>query len=217
MMRWLGLAGLLVVAALCLPASREPAWGAVSDVYDFKVFLGQDEIGHQRFKVSSDGGRTHIHIDAKFTVRFLYVPVYRYRHTNDESWEGACLQEIRAETNDNGESFFVRGLHRDGRMLVQTHSGNWSGEGCIKTFAYWNPDWIAGGRLLNSQTGELQAADFRTLGEEMISVGGAQTKTTHKRIITDKFSIDVWYTLNGRWVALQSTTAKGEALRYVLQ
>jgi hypothetical protein len=215
MKRRLGVAAVLLVAALCLSASGEPA-NAAPDIYDFAVFLGQDEIGRQRFEVSADGERTQINIEAEFTVRFLYVPVYRYRHTNKESWEGPCLREIRAETNDNGESFFVNGLYRDGRMLVQTHSGRWSGEGCIKTFAYWNRDWIDGGRLLNSQTGELQAADLRTVGEETITVRGAPTKTTRKRIITDKFTIDLWYALNGRWVALQSTTAKGDVLRYAL-
>lgn len=216
MIRRLDLAAVLL-ATVCLTASWQPAWSAASQIYDFKVFLGQDEIGRQRFEVSSDGARTRIHIDAQFTVKFLYVPVYRYRHTNDETWEGACLQEIRAETNDNGDSFFVRGMSQNGRMLVQTHSGNWSGEGCFKTFAYWNYDWLTDGRLLNSQTGKVETADIRKIGEETIAVQGVPTQTMHRRVITDKFTIDLWYTLSGKWVALQSTTAKGDVLRYALQ
>lgn len=206
-----------LLATVWLPASWHPVWSATSQIYDFKVFLGQDEIGRQRFEVSSEGERMRIHVDAQFTVKFLYVPVYRYRHTNDETWEGACLQEIRAETNDNGDSFFVRGMSLNGRMQVQTRSGSWSDEGCFKTFAYWNYDWLTGGRLLNSQTGEVQTADIHTIGEETIAVRGVPTQTTHRRIITDKFSIDLWYTLSGKWVALQSTTAKGDVLRYALR
>lgn len=216
MCRWVcGLvAGLVQIGSFgCSP----PAWSASAEIYDFKVFLGEKEIGGQQVTVSSDGSRARIHIDARFTVKFLAIPVYRYRHTNDEMWEGACLQEIRAETDDNGDSFFVRGSSKNGRMVVETHRGHWSGEGCIKTFAYWNVDWLTGGRLLNSQTGEVQRADVRTIGEETIAVRGVPTRAMHRRIVTDTFWIDLWHDLDGKWVALQSPTAKGDVLRYVLR
>jgi len=201
----------------CLGSAPQEAWSAGSETYDFKVFLGKDEIGRQRFDVSMEGERTRVRVDAQFTVKFLYIPVYTYRHTNVETWEGTCLREIRAETDDNGEPFFVNGIFRNGQMHVQTQAGNWIGEGCIKTFAYWNPEWIQGERLLNSQTGEHQPASIVVVGEETIPVQGVPTRTTHRRIVTDKFTIDLWYTLNGRWVALQSTTKKGDTLRYALQ
>jgi hypothetical protein len=209
---------LAIVAALaCVASLPQQAWSTTSQTYDFKVFLGKDEIGRQRFDVSSEGGRTRVRVDAQFKVTFLTISVYTYRHTNVEIWEGMCLREIRAETNDNGESFFVNGMFRDGRLHVQTQTENWKAEGCVKTFAYWNPEWIMGERLLNSQTGELQPVDIRMVGEETIPVQGVPTRTVHRRIVTDKFSIDLWHTLTGKWVALQSTTTKGDALRYALQ
>lgn len=205
------------VLLLCLASLPRAAWSATAQTYDFKVFLGKDEIGHQRFEVSSDGERTQVRVDAQFKVTFLYIPVYTYRHTNAETWEGACLREIRAETDDNGQSFFVKGVSRNGQLDVKTQAGNWSADGCIKTFAYWNAEWITGERLLNSQTGELQPVTIRVIDEETIPVLGVPTKTTHRRIVTDKFAVDLWYTVNGRWVALQSTTQNGDTLRYILQ
>lgn len=202
---------------LCVTSFPQQVSSTTSQSYDFKVFLGKDEIGRQRFDVSSEGERTQIRVDAQFTVKFLYIPVYTYRHTNLESWEGACLRQIRSETDDNGDAFLVDGIYRNGQMHLQTRDGNWNAEGCVKTFAYWNPEWIVSDRLLNSQTGELQAVEIRVLGEETIPVLGIPTPTTHRRIITNKFTIDLWYTLSGRWVALQSTTAKGNVLRYTLQ
>ena len=201
----------------CLGSASQQAWSASSQTYDFKVFLGKDEIGRQRFDVSSEGDRTQVRVDAQFTVKFLYITVYTYRHTNVETWEGTCLREIRAETDDNGDSFFVNGIFRNGQLQVQTQAGNWAGEGCIKTFAYWNPEWIKGERLLNSQTGEHQPVSILAVGEETITVQGVPTRAIHRRIVTDKFAVDLWYTLNGRWVALQSTTKKGDTLRYTLQ
>lgn len=199
-----------------LGSASQQAWSASSQTYDFKVFLGKDEIGRQRFDVSSEGDRTQVRVDAQFTVKFLYITVYTYRHTNVETWEGTCLREIRAETDDNGDSFFVHGIFRNGQLQVQTQAGNWIGEGCIKTFAYWNPEWIKGERLLNSQTGEHQPVSILAVGEETIPVQGVPTRAIHRRIVTDKFAVDLWYTLNGRWVALQSTTKRGDTLRYML-
>ncbi|MEQ1791381.1 MAG: DUF6134 family protein [Nitrospiraceae bacterium] len=200
----------------CLGSASQQAWSAASQTYDFKVFLGKDEIGRQRFDISSEGDRTQVRVDAQFTVKFLYITVYTYRHTNVETWEGTCLREIRAETDDNGDSFFVHGIFRNGQLQVQTQAGNWIGEGCIKTFAYWNPEWIKGERLLNSQTGEHQPVSILAVGEETIPVQGVPTRAIHRRIVTDKFAVDLWYTLNGRWVALQSTTKRGDTLRYML-
>lgn len=201
----------------CLGNASQQAWSASSQTYEFKVFLAKDEIGRQRFDVFSEGDRTQVRVGAQFKVKFLYVTVYTYRHTNVETWEGACLREIRAETDDNGDAFFVNGIVRNGQLQVQTQAGNWTGEGCIKTFAYWNPEWIAGERLLNSQTGEHQSVSILAVGEETIPVQGVPTRTLHRRIVADKFAVDLWYTLNGRWVALQSTTKKGDTLRYMLQ
>ncbi len=211
------MAMVILVLLLCLGSLSRPAWSATSQTYDFKVFLGKDEIGRQRFDVSSEGERTQVRVDAQFKVRFLYITVYTYRHTNVETWEGACLREIRAETDDNGDLFFVNGISRNGRLQVETQAGDWSDDGCIQTFAYWNAEWITGARLLNSQTGELQPVSILVVGEETIPVLGVPTRTTHRRIVTDKFTVDLWYTLNGRWVALQSTTKKGDTLRYTLQ
>lgn len=207
----------LLVFLTSVASLSQSAWSTTLQTYDFKVFLGKDEIGRQRFDVSSEGERTQVRIDARFKVTFMYIKVYTYRHTNVETWEGSCLREIRAKTDDNGDSFFVNGTFRNGQLRVQTQAGNWSGEGCIKTFAYWNLEWITGERLLNSQTGELNPVSIRVVGEETIPVLGVPTRTTHRRIVADKFAVDLWYTLNGRWVALQSTTAKGDTLRYTLQ
>ncbi len=197
--------------------SAEPANSATSQTYDFKVSLDDQEIGSQRFDVSSDGKRTQVRVDAQFKVKFLLITAYTYKHTNAETWEGACLQEIRAETDDNGEPFFVRGTYRNTGFQWQTQAGKRTAEGCVKTFAYWNPDWLTGTRLLNSQTGELDRVEIREVGEDTIPVHGVPTRTAHRRIITDQFTIDLWYTLNGDWVALQSTTKKGKTLHYTLR
>lgn len=185
--------------------------------YAFKVFLDDDEIGIQRFDVSTEETRTRIEVEAQFEVKYFFITFYSYRHTNSETWEGECLQEIRAKTNDNGESFFVDGTFKSGQLRLQNQDGGKTLEGCVKTFAYWNPNWFQSDRLLNSQTGELQPVEIKTVGEETITVRGATIPTKHHRIISDKFTIDLWYTMDEEWVGLQSTTQEGKKLRYELQ
>ena len=170
--------------------------------YTFKVFLDDDEIGVQRFFVSSDGTRSQVKVEAQFDVTYFLIPFYSYRHTNSETWEGNCLKEIRAETNDNGESFFVRGTRQRSQIRLHTHAGKSTLEGCIKTFAYWNLDLLQSDRLLNSQTGEWQRVQISKVGNETIPVRGVSTETEHHRIVSDKFTIDLWYTMDHKWVAL---------------
>ena len=193
-----------------------PAQTSTQERYTFTVFLDDDEIGAQRFVVSSEGSRSQVTVEAQFDVTYFLIPFYSYRHTNSETWEGSCLKEIRAETNDNGESFFVRGTLQDGQIRLQTHAGNSTLEGCVKTFAYWNVDLLQSNHLLNSQTGEFQPVQISKVGKEMIPVRGVSTETEHHRIVSDKFTIDLWYTLDHEWVALQSTTKNGGTLRYQL-
>jgi hypothetical protein len=83
-----------------------------------------------------------------------------------------------------------------------------------QTFA-WNLSG-SGRRLLNSQTGGHQPVSILAVVKRR-SLQGVPTRAIHRRIVTDKFAVDLWYTLNGRWVALQSTTKKGDTLRYTLQ
>lgn len=194
-----------------------PAHSSTLRAYDFTVFLDDDEIGFQRFEVSAEGTRTQIEVEARFDVTYLFITFYSYRHTNTEIWKEGCLQEIHAKTDDNGEKFFVQGTRKDGHLQLETHNGAQVIEGCVKTFAYWNPDWLQSHRLLNSQTGEHQPVEIQTLADEALTVHGTLTPTRHHRITSDKFTIDLWYTMNDEWIGLQWTTQDGKTLRYVLR
>lgn len=216
MTAWPSLVALLACLGVFLGLAA-PGLTAMQKVYDFKVLLDDEKIGTQRFTVSAEGERTRVQVDASFDVKFWLFTAYSYRHSNVEVWQGQCLREIRAQTDDNGDKFYVRGRYEDGRLKLETHDGRKTFEGCVKTYAYWNPDWFRDSRLLNSQTGELQPVEITTVGEETITVRGKPTRTEHRRIKSEKFTIDLWYTEEREWVALQSTTSKGAKLFYRLQ
>jgi len=209
---------LKLVLLLCLLATVVPGIpvAAAEQTYRFKVLLDGKEIGAQTFVVSSDKERTRIEINASFDVKVLFFTAYSYRHINREVWQGECLREISATTNDNGDSLFVRGAYSGSRLELRTHVGEQSVEGCVRTFAYWNRDWLQSPRLLNSQTGEVQDVRVWKVAEETVSVRGVPTETEHIRIVSKAFTIDLWYDKNRQWVGLQSTTKNGGTLHYQL-
>lgn len=186
---------LLSAAAPALAESR--AW-------DFRVLLEDREIGRHRFELRATEGGRELRSEARFEVRVLRIPAYRYEHEAVERWRGDCLESLRSRTNDNGEPAEV-----DWRS---------AGGGCAMSFAYWNPRILKGGRLLNAQTGEVVPVSVVAQGEETIEVRGRRVLAQRHRLQSlagPKMAIDLWYA-GGEWVALQSTTEGGRVLRYRL-
>jgi hypothetical protein len=85
------------------------------------------------------------------------------------------------------------------------------------SFAYWNPEILRQTRLLNSQTGQYEAVTIAAMGEEKITVRGAAVQAKRYRITGPKNPIDLWYSADNSWLALQSTLDGGRRLRYLLK
>ena len=72
-------------------------------------------------------------------------------------------------------------------------------------------------RLLNSQTGKVEAVNITALGEDKITVRGAPVTAQRYRISAGKHSIELWYGTDNAWLALVSTLDGGRKLRYLLK
>lgn len=185
--------------------------------YDFKVFLGDKEIGHHKFMVTPHDDQTYVSSEASFDVRFLFINAYSYLHQNNEVWKGDCLQAIDATTDDNGEQLFVRGKYQEQGLQLHTHEGSQKLSGCVRTFAYWDPELLNSQQLLNVQTGKLEEVNIQSLGKAVLVKDGNNVMAKQYRITNPKFSIDLWYSKDQEWLALESTTDTGARLRYLAQ
>ena len=161
--------------------------------------------------------QTYVSSEANFDVKFLFISAYTYLHKNSEVWRGNCLQAINASTDDNGETLYVRGNYHAQGLSLQTHNGQQQLEGCVKTFAYWDPSLLKSNKLLNVQTGKLEEVSVEALGESEFDNNGDLIRASHYRIHNPKFSIDLWYSDKKEWLALESTTESGARLRYKAQ
>jgi hypothetical protein len=170
--------------------------------FDFDVYLGKRAIGTHRFDVYRDaGGTARVESRAIFNVRILGVTVYRYRHQAAERWEEGCLRHMRSETDDNGD-----------RVQVDA-----SPDGCVFSYAYWDPALLTATTLLNPQTGKLDSVKFAHMGREEIVVQGETVTADHHRLTSRSYAMDLWYASDGRWLQLDSTTADGRTVHYRLK
>ena len=185
--------------------------------WNFRVYLDDSEIGYHHFSLVEEDGRRQLVTEAEFQVKFLFITAFRYEHVNVETWQGDCLQEIRSQTDANGRKFAVRGVRDEDALAIEAGDGTREVAGCVKTFAYWNPDILDEPELLNSQTGELLQVDIEPVANETVTVRGEQVPARRYRLLAKNMELDIWYSQDqGHWLALESTVKGGRKLRYEL-
>ena len=191
--------------------------GSVDEEWRFRVFLDDREIGHHHFSLTRDGEEERLATEADFKFTLLKIPVFRYRHDNVERWSGECLQKITSSTDQNGTEYRVEGQATDKGFQIKTKSGEQQLPACISTFAYWDRDFLQRERLLNAQTGEYLDVDVTYLGEKPLPEDEDTRQGHHYRLTAKQLDIEVWYSEDDQWMALQSTTESGRLLRYVAE
>ena len=100
---------------------------------------------------------------------------------------------------------------------MNTHDGTQALPGCIRTFAYWDPRLLQARRLLNTQTGKYLDVVIDFIGNENLILGKDSIVAKRYRLQSANIAIDLWYSENMQWLALQTTTENGNQLRYQLE
>ncbi len=203
--------GFLLIAMLTLAAPASAAAGA----WNFRVTLDGREIGQHRYRLQPRDEGMELRSEARFDVRVLFFTAYRYEHEAVERWQGGCLRALESQTVTNGERIAVSAREQGGQLVVERPAGRDLHAGCVRSFAYWDPDILGSRALLNSQTGELMPVQVTRLGAEAMTVQGQEVLATRHRITGTGLEIDLWY-VGERWVALEALTDGKRRLRYEL-
>jgi hypothetical protein len=199
--------------------SGAKAADAGGDILRFQVLLDDRPIGTHEFRIAGESNRRVVESRARFDVRVLFVPVFRYSHDNTEVWADGCVQRLDSETDSNGTAYRVS-LKRDesGYRIATLDRSVDEAADCINTFAYWDPAFLRQSRLLNSQTGELIEVEVEPLGLVDLDWSGVEVPVEGFRIVSksDDVDIRVYYGEAGRrWVALESRLGSGRLMRYL--
>jgi hypothetical protein len=203
-------------AAHCASATPQHA---VFPQRQFAVFLDDRRIGTHRFDFAGSplGDTTTVTSTASFTVKILGIPAYRYRHQASEGWRDGCLETLVASTDDNGHRLRID-AHREGTVLrIRAGDNVRALPGCVMSYAYWDLRLVAQDRLLNPQTGAYDAVRSQLLGSERLDLPAGPVAAQRYRLSADGLSIDLWYSPEGEWLQLDSTTRDGRRLRYRLE
>ncbi len=186
--------------------------GVIEDTqtWRFKAMLGDREIGEHHFQVGTRDGAVHVLSEADFAVRFLMFKAFGYEHTSAERYENGCLTDLNAQTQTGGKRYQVSAKAQDGVLNIQGGESDKALDGCVSTFAYWNPtQLLSQTRLLNPQTGTLVEVDIAP-------APSAEPAGDVFEISGEGLNIRVYYAADdGRWVGLESLMDDGKVLRYV--
>jgi hypothetical protein len=212
------------LTAATAPADSAQAASPASGVWSFNALLDGKLIGQHRFSLTTQGGERKLISDASFTVKFLGITAYRYRHQTTEQWQGDCLTALTSTTDDDGKPSRVR-TESEGNALnviatTPVHPAGAPAQsltGCVMSFAYWNPLIQTQTRLLNAQNGKFESVKLTRVGTGSVDVRGQAVEATQFRINGLAAPIDIWYSTQGDWVGLDSMVAGGRKLSYRLK
>jgi hypothetical protein len=184
---------------------------AGAQTFDFTAALDGKPIGTHRFVVSGTPAAREVKSTARFDVKVLGIPFYRYSHEATERWEGDCLRELHSQTDDDGKPVKVD-QKRD-----EAAPGS---PGCVMGFAYWHPKLHEQTRLLNPQTGKIEEAKFEKLPDATLKVRGKDVTATRWQLLAStastKQEIVLWLNPeDNAWVGLDAKV-KGRLLTYRL-
>ncbi|MGV6817226.1 MAG: DUF6134 family protein [Thiotrichales bacterium] len=195
-------------------ALAAPTVAGVPEELKFKVFLDSKEIGSHSVTIERNGSDTKVGVEANFVVRVLSIPVFRYYHTAAERWSGSCLATVETHTKTNGKETSVKSDRKAQGLMIYSAQGQKLAEGCVRSYAYWNPSLLQTDRLLNTQTGEYQPAITQFLGESDFNNGNAIINAKHYQINVAGKTIDLWYSEDDQWIGLDTTVKGGRNLAY---
>jgi Family of unknown function (DUF6134) len=179
-------------------------------VYAFKAFLDDKPIGEHRFTVVTEGNERQVTSEADFAVKFIGITAYRYRHRAQEQWSGDCLAGLVSSTDDDGKPASVKLVKNGDADEITTNAGKKTESGCLVTYAYWNPAMREQKRLLNPQTGKVDAVTVARVADGHVTVDGKDIAATDWRITGGESPVDVWISEQGDWVGLDSTVSNGK-------
>jgi len=185
--------------------------------WSFNAYLDKSKIGEHRFILTENGTQRELLSKANFDVKILFINAYHYEHTAIEKWSADCLTAIDSRTIENKETSIVKGVLTDSSFSVDMPKGHLTLPGCPMTFAYWDPRILSQSKLLNPQTGEWLDVTVKPLGKEQINVRGETRLAEKYRLEAIKMKIDLWYSPEKEWLALQSTTPEGYLITYKLK
>jgi len=202
----------LMIALMALSASVK----AADQEWRFQVYLDDKKIGTHDFILQELDNQRLLQSEANFEYRLMFVKLYGYEHENTEIWTGDCLTGIESTTDANGKPFKVSGSLQGDRFVLKGTAGEAELPSCSMSFAYWNPAFLQQERLINVQNGEVLDIKVSEPERVQLEVRGVMQPALRYQLGAGEMKIELWYSENNEWLALETEARGGRRLRYEL-
>ena len=175
----------------------------------FDVFLDAKPVGTHVFTFAQTKNTLKVNSKMQIRAKLWGLFTVNYNHESTEYWRNGCLTGLDAVTKERGKTIRVSAQLKDKGLEIVSADGIDILQGCIKSFAYWNPSLLSGERLLNTENGELVSVKITTTN----SPNGS------KSVLIDNPVADISldYSSTNQWLSLKSQLKVGGELHYIRQ
>lgn len=181
----------------------------------FTAYRNGDWFGHHKVAYGEKDGQLIVDIEISFDYKLAFIPLYRYRHRNRETWADGKLIEIASETDDNGTAYRVIGQASGDRLLIDGSGGKLDLPGDTAPTSYWNEETIERGEWLDTQNGKLVRSEVTPKETDPVLVGGVPIKANAYDLKGD-INCTLWYH-EQRWVALRFIASDDSVIDYRIE
>ena len=190
----------IVLPALTFGADATAAASSPEPALSFRVERGGSPIGTHTIQFTQVGDELHVAIDINLAVSFGPITVFRYAHTNRETWRDGKLIAIETETNDDGRLFSVSGKATDrGFEVTSSENGTFIAPENIIPTSYWNPATIEQTQLLDTQRGRIINVQVKETATREALVDGAP-ETVREYEMAGDLKLKLWYSPQMEWL-----------------
>jgi hypothetical protein len=179
----------------------------------FAIERNGEEIGRHEVTFKQRGGRLEVRIKVTVDYRFLSIPVYRFEHDAHEIWKDGTLQELRAITNDNGESFDVVVRPQASGLLLYVNGEEHDVRRDAVPSSLWRQDMARSGQMINPADGEVMSVKVSAAKWVQMTVRGA-TIRAQKFVMTGDLERELWYDSTGMLVKIRFSWEDGSELQF---
>jgi hypothetical protein len=163
-------------------------------------------------------GPLTVHIVVDIVVRLGPLPLYRYNHSNIETWVGDTLQGFAATTNDNGTRKQVVARRENGPLMVEAGKLHYAAPLEAIGNTYWNPRTLKV-PLIDTEEGRLLAPHVADQGVAPVQRADGRDITAQHYALSGDLAVELWYAdakPAPNWVALALTGRDGSRITYEL-
>ena len=207
----------IAAAVLVLAVTSTGALSVVTpgDGRSFAIQRNGEDIGLHEVTFTRQDDRLDVRIKVEVDYRFLFIPVYLFEHEAHEVWVGGVLRELRAKTNDNGETFDVV-VRPNGAGLVLSVNGEERdvGRDAVPS-SLWRQDMARAGQLIDPADGAVMTVDVGDAKWEEITVRG-ETIRARRYVMTGDLDRELWYDAAGMLVKVRFAGEDGSDLQFRL-